>query len=118
MHNFTALRLYFHHAEKIEHRNFWHRLTRPSIASHVLKSAHQQGIEQVLVHQVHGGYLRGGKPRLQHVEYVHPHLPHCIELIDLESKLRAFWANHAHQLSNVRAFFLPCEAAVASSALP
>lgn len=111
MNKLTALRLYFHHAEKVEHMSLWHRLTRPSMASHVLKSAHSKGIEQVLVHQVHGGYLRGGKPQLRHIEHVHPHLPHCIELIDIESKLRAFWDDHAHQFKNVRALFLPCEVA-------
>jgi len=111
MNKLAALRLYFHHAEKVAHKSFWHRLTRPSVALHVMKSAHSKGIEQVLVHHVHGGYLPGGKPKLRHVEHVHPHLPHCIELIDIESKLRAFWDDHAHQLTNVRALFLPCELA-------
>lgn len=105
----VALRLYFHHAEKVAHSGFWHRLIRPSIASHVIKCAHRQGIEQVLVHHVHGGYLRGGKPTLRHVEHVHPRLPHCIELVDSRNKLQAFWTDHAHQLTNVRALFLPCE---------
>ena len=108
----VALRLYFRHGETIEHKSFWQRLARPSVASHVLKSAHSKGIEQVLVHHVHAGYLPGGKPRLRHVEHIHPHLPHCIELIDIESKLRSFWNDHAHQLTNVRALFLPCEPAV------
>lgn len=114
MNELVALRLYFHQAEKVEHKSFWHRFTRPSLASHVIKSANSRGIEQVLVHHVHGGYLPGGKPTLRHVEYLHPHLPHCIELIDIESKLRTFLHDHAHQLKNARALFLPCEPAVDS----
>ncbi|MBM7128723.1 DUF190 domain-containing protein [Dyella mobilis] len=109
MNKLVALRLYFHHAEKVQHERFWHHFTRPSLASHLMKSAHSKGIEQVLMHQVHGGYLAGGKPQLHHVEHPHPHLPHCIELIDIESKLRAFLDDHAHQFKNVRALFLPCE---------
>lgn len=112
MNKLTALRLYFHHAEKAKHERLWHRIARPTLASHLMKSAHSKGIEQVLVHHVHSGYLRGGKPQHRHVEHVNPHLPHCIELIDIESKLRAFWADHAHQFTNVRALFMPCEAAV------
>lgn len=109
MNKLVALRLYFHHGDKVERERFWHHVTRPSLASHLIRSAHRNGIEQVLVHQVHGGYLPGGMPKLRHVEHVHPRLPHCIELIDIESKLRSFWLGHAHQFKQVRALFLPCE---------
>ena len=111
MNKLAALRLYFHHSETIEHRNLWHRISRPSLASHLMKSAYRKGIEQVLVHHVHAGYLRGGKPQHRHIEQVDPKLPHCMELVDIESKLRAFWDDHAHQFRNVRALFLPCVAA-------
>ncbi|WP_109126348.1 DUF190 domain-containing protein [Dyella sp. C11] len=111
----TALRLYFHHAATVEPSTFWHRLSKPTVASHLLKNAHREGIEQVLVHQVHSGYLAGDKPQLRHVEHVHPRLPHCIELVDIEHKLRDFWANHCAHLDNVRALFMPCEAAESAS---
>jgi PII-like signaling protein len=110
MNKITALRLYFHHSATIEPRTLLHKFSPPTVASHVVKKAHADGIEQVLVHHVQSGYLAGDKkPRHRHVEHNHSRLPHCIELIDIESKLRAFWDNHAEQLKNVRALFIPCE---------
>ena len=114
MHKLTALRLYFHHSARIEPRSLWHRLSLPTVTSHLVKHAHDLGIAQVVVHHVQSGYLEGDKPRHRHVEHAHHKLPHCIELIDVESKLRAFWQSHEPQLRNVRALFLPCEAASVS----
>jgi PII-like signaling protein len=111
MNKLAALRLYFHHSAKLEPRSVWDRLNARSIADHVLKTAHREGIEQVLVHQVHSGYLASDKPRVRHVEATHPRLPHCIELVDLESKLRQFWENHGEPLKQVRALFMQCEPA-------
>jgi len=111
MSKITALRLYFHHSATIEPKTFLQKLSATTVASHVMKNAHEHGIEQVLVHHVQSGYLPGDKPQHRNVEHYHPRLPHCIELIDIESKLRAFWESHGPQLKNVRALFIPCEVA-------
>ncbi|MGN6228909.1 MAG: DUF190 domain-containing protein [Dyella sp.] len=115
MNKLAALRLYFHHSAKLEPRSVWDRLNARSLADHVLKTAHREGIEQVLVHHVQSGYLAGDKPRVRHMEAAHPRLPHCIELVDLESKLRHFWESHGTPLKEVRALFMPCEAASADA---
>ncbi|MGN6738999.1 DUF190 domain-containing protein [Dyella sp.] len=116
MNNLAALRLYFHQSARLEPRTVWDRLNARSVADHVLKNAHLEGIGQVLVHQVHSGYLAGDKPSVRHIEGAHPRLPHCIELIDLESTLREFWAKHGTLLKEVRALFMPCEALLPENA--
>lgn len=113
MSTLISLRLYFHHAERAHATRFWHRLVRPSLARHLLQHARAAGIEQAVLHRVHAGYLRGDRVRHEHVETAHHRLPHCIELIDFEAKVRAFWHAHGKGLHNVRAIFLPCEGAAA-----
>ena len=104
-----SLRLYFHHAAKAHTGRGWRRLLSPNLARHLMAHASKAGIEQAILHKVHAGYLRGGALRHHHVEASHRHLPHCIELIDLESRLRQFVANHVAHLKDVKAVFLPCE---------
>jgi len=118
MSKLISLRLYFHHSERAhahEPKRFWQRFTRPSLARHLLEHARRAGIEQVVLHRVHAGYLNGDRVHHEHVEAAHHRFPHCIELIDLESKVRAFWGAHGKGLDNVRAVFLPCEGAVVES---
>ena len=105
----VSLRLYFHHAARTHHPGGWRRLLRPTLARHLLLHANKAGIEQAILHKVHAGYLRGGKLRHHHVDASHGHLPHCLELIDLEPKLRRFLEHHAVHLRDVKAVFLPCE---------
>lgn len=116
MSRLISLRLYFHHSERVHAshaRGFWRRLVRPSLARHLLDRARNAGIEQAVLHRVHAGYLRGDRVHHEHVELSHHRFPHCIELIDLETKVRAFWGTHGQGLHNVRAVFLPCEGPVA-----
>lgn len=118
MSRLISLRLYFHHSERAnaQHpKRFWQRLTRPSLARHLLNQAKRAGIEQAVLHRVHAGYLNGDWLHHEHVEAAHHRFPHCIELIDLESKVRAFWSTHGQGLQNVRAVFLPCEKAMVES---
>lgn len=104
-----ALRLYFHHSARVRPSRFWHKVARPSLASHLLKKASEAGIHQVVMHHVKAGYLPGDKLSHDHSD-ARPHrLPHCIELIDLEHRLREFLAHHGEHLENVRAVFFPCE---------
>ncbi|MBR8372991.1 MULTISPECIES: DUF190 domain-containing protein [Burkholderia cepacia complex] len=107
----TALRLYFHHSAKAHPTRLWHRFSRPSLAHHLLRHAKRAGIEQAVLHRVHAGYLGGDRLHHNHAEHVHHRFPHCIELIDREHKLRDFWQAHGNGLQNVRAIFMPCEAA-------
>ncbi|WP_155638035.1 DUF190 domain-containing protein [Burkholderia pseudomultivorans] len=107
----TALRLYFHHSAKAHPTRLWHRISRPSLAHHLLRHAKRAGIEQAVFHRVHAGYLGGDRLHHSHAEHVHHRFPHCIELIDREHKLRDFWHAHGRDLQNVRAIFMPCEPA-------
>ncbi|MEK6290550.1 MAG: DUF190 domain-containing protein [Paraburkholderia tropica] len=116
MSKLISLRLYFHHSERAHThphppKRFWQRLTRPSLARHLLSHAKRAGIEQAVLHRVHAGYLNGDRLHHEHVESAHHRFPHCIELIDLECKVREFWGTHGKGLQNVRAVFLPCEGA-------
>lgn len=107
-----ALRLYFHRSEKALPTRKLHHIFKPSLASYLLRHAAQDGIEQVLMHSVHAGYLKGKRLVHHHVETAHSHMPQCIEMIDRESKLRSFLRHHASHLTGVRAVFLPCEVAL------
>jgi PII-like signaling protein len=118
MSNLISLRLYFHHSERASasHSNrLWHRITRPSLARHLLNHAKRSGIEQAVLHRVHAGYLSGDRVHHEQIEVSHHRFPHCLELIDLESKVREFWGTHGKDLKNVRAVFLPCESYIAEN---
>lgn len=115
MSKLISLRLYFHHSERARPTRLWHRLVRPSLAGHLLNHAKHAGIEQAVMHQVRAGFLRGDKLHHEHVELAHHRFPHCIELIDMEAKLKDFWKSHVKGLTNVRAVFLPCENAISDS---
>ena len=108
-----ALRLYFPHSARVVHSRMWHHINRPALATHLLTLARRESIGQALLHHVEAGYLSGDTHvRHRHVEHSHKKLPQCLELIDTESKIRAFWAAHRHELADVSAmFFLPCEEA-------
>lgn len=104
-----SLRLYFHHAAKTKRPSGWRSIFSPTLARHLLTHASKAGIEQAILHRVHAGYLKGGRLRHHHIDATHLQLPHCLELIDLESKLRRFLAHQADHLGEVKAVFLPCE---------
>lgn len=111
MSKLISLRLYFHHSAKARPTKLWHRVARPSMARHLLTHAKLAGIEQALLHRVQAGFIRGDRIHHEHVEHVHHRFPHCIELIDLEAKVRDFWHRHGGELHDVHAVFLPCERA-------
>ncbi|SHI06272.1 DUF190 domain-containing protein [Pollutimonas bauzanensis] len=112
MSNIVALRFYFQSAEKALPSRKLHRFFRPSLASHLLRHAAREGIEQVIFHQVHAGYLKGQRMSARHVETIHPSHPHCIELIDIEEKLRDFLRRHEHHLAQARVIFMRAEMAL------
>ena len=64
------------------------------------------------MHSVHAGYLPGKKLSHQQLEGAPAHHPSCIELIDVEVRLRKFLADHAEELLHVRAVLFRCELAL------
>ncbi|QIE29582.1 DUF190 domain-containing protein [Caballeronia sp. SBC2] len=91
MHKLLTLRLYFPHAARASHSRLWHHVSRPSLATHLLRLARRHGIDQATLLHVEAGYLQGdGRIRHRHVEMNHTRLPQCIELIDVEEKVRFY----------------------------
>ena len=112
MHNMTALRLYFPQSARAKPTRFWHRLSAPALSHHLLSAARRSGIHQALLHSVHAGYLPGKKLSHHHIEATPAHHPLCIELIDVEDRLRKFLHEHADELRHVQAVFFRCELAL------
>lgn len=109
MKDLTALRLYFPQSARAKPTRFWHHLSAPTLSHHLLKAARRSGIHQALLHSVHAGYLPGKKLSHQHLEGSSAHHPLCIELIDIEERLRKFLHEHADELHHVRAVLFRCE---------
>lgn len=108
----SVLRLYFPQSARAKPTRFWHRLSAPALSNRLLAAAHRAGIQQALLHSVHAGYLPGEQLSHQHVETTPAHHPLCIELIDIEGRLRAFLQDHADELRHVRAVMFRCELAL------
>jgi PII-like signaling protein len=111
MNDMTALRLYFPQSARAKPNRFWHRLSAPALSNRLLTAARRAGIHQALLHSVHAGYLPGEKLSHHHHESTPAHHPLCIELIDIEERLRAFLQDHADELCHVRAVLFRCELA-------
>ena len=58
MSELIAVRLYFPVAARAKPSSFWHRLSQPSLAGHLLKAAKHSGIEQVVTEMT--GQIRLG----------------------------------------------------------
>jgi len=102
MRQLTVLRLYFHHGAKLHGRTRWRKLTAPHLHWYLPRLAKEFGIQQVVLHRVHMGYLRGDDLHHDHHEVTPHRLPQCLELIDHESKLREFVEVHRADLKHVR----------------
>jgi len=105
----AALRLYFPLSAHATGTRFWHRLSAPALAHHLLTVARQAGVKQVILHHVDAGYLAGKKLSRHHVEVSSMHHPQCLELVDTEKHLRKFLHEHAVELKKVRAILFKCE---------
>ena len=53
----TTLQLYFPSASRARVTRFWHRLSPPALAQHLLRVATAAKIEQVILRTVTAGYL-------------------------------------------------------------
>lgn len=105
----AALRLYFPVSARAAATRFWHRLSAPALAQHLLTAAKKSGIRQAILHPIQAGYLKGQQLTHHHPEVVSMKHPQCVELVDSESRLREFLHDHAAELHKVEAVLLKCE---------
>lgn len=61
MNDLTALSLFLPFSSKANGLRFWHRLSAPNLAHHLLSCAKQAGIKLAILHHVNAGYLPGEK---------------------------------------------------------
>lgn len=108
-HDLTALRLYFPANTRAQATRFWHRLSAPALAQHLLVVARRSGIQQALLYQIGSGYLPGERITHHHLEGQAMRHPQCLELLDSEERLRAFMQEHAQEMRKVRAVLFACE---------
>jgi PII-like signaling protein len=108
----AALRLYFPALTKAQATRFWHHLTAPALAHHLLRAARQADIRQAMLHHVSSGYLPGEQLSHHYPELTAMRHPQCLELVDTEPKLRAFMRVHADELTKVHAVLFLCELAL------
>ena len=116
MSQLTALRLYFPLSARAKATRFWHHLSAPALGHHLLHAARRAHIQQAVMHHVAAGYLPGDKMSHSHPETTSSRMPQCIELIDIESRLRKFLHDHAEELQKVRVVLYRCELPFASHA--
>ncbi|MGJ7505605.1 MULTISPECIES: hypothetical protein [unclassified Variovorax] len=109
VHRLTALRLYFPAGSRARATRFWHHLSAPVLAQHLLAVARRAKIQQALLHQISSGYLPGERLTHHHPEVSGMKHPQCLELLDSEERLRAFMHEHAEELRKVRAVLFLCE---------
>lgn len=105
----AALRLYFPIATKAKVTRFWHHLSAPALAHHLLTVAKKANIVQAMLHQVSSGYLPGERLSHHHPELTGMRHPQCLELLDTEQRLRDFMLEHAEELRKVHAVLFLCE---------
>ncbi|MFT3760965.1 hypothetical protein [Thauera sp.] len=105
----AALRLYFPTATRAKVTRFWHHLSAPALAQHLLTVAKKANILQAMLHRVSSGYLPGERMSHQHPELTGMRHPECLELLDTEQRLREFMQEHAEELNKVHAVLFLCE---------
>ena len=105
----TVLRLYFHYGARTRKQGFFAKFRAPSLGTDLLTKAKDFGIEQVILHRVSAGFLKGDILRKDIFEVPPDRLPQCIELIDQEEKLRLFLETYPLSPEEVRVVLLRAE---------
>lgn len=105
----AALRLYFPLSSRAKPTRFWHRLSAPALAQHLITAAKKSGVQQAMLHLIRSGYLPGERISHHHPEVMGMSHPQCLELVDSEVRLRAFLHEHAEELRKVHAVLFLCE---------
>lgn len=99
----TVLRIYMPiKARRKGKLTIWQKISSSSLAGYLLKEAKAFGVEQAVYHRAIGGYLKGKKLVFDLAEVVSPDLPQVVELIDQETRLRAFVDKYRDQLGDCR----------------
>ncbi len=99
----NILRIYMPVSAKVKGQlSLWKKIFNSSLANYLLKQAKEFGIEQTVYQRIAGGYLHGKKLVFDQVEVVSDDLPHCVELIDDENKLKSFVERFKGQLDECR----------------
>lgn len=109
MPDLVAVRLYFPASARASRSRFWHHLSAPALAHHLLKVARQASIEQAILHHVDAGYLKGQRLSHHHPEASSMDHPQCLELVDRRDILEQFLSDHAAEVQQVRVLMLSCE---------
>ena len=102
MNDLASIRIYFRRQSRLPCKGFWKRLLAPSLGSHLLQVAKAFGIEQALYQPVIAGYLKGDPISYDMSEIPPVKLPSCVEMIDVEDKLRRFLKEHEKELEETR----------------
>lgn len=110
MHDLAAVRLYFPASTRASRTRFWHHLSAPALAHHLLSVARRAGVEQAILHHIDSGYLKGHRLSHHHPDAHTMHHPQCLELVDHRSKLEAFLKDHAEEIKKVRVLMFHGEA--------
>ena len=105
----AALRLYFPRRSRINATRFWHRLSAPALAQHLLIAARRAEILQAMLHEIRSGYLPGEKLSHHYPELTGMQHPQCLQLLYTEQQLRDFMQEHAEELHKVHAVLFLCE---------
>jgi len=109
MRDLVVARLYFPVSARASRSRFWHRLSAPALAHHLLKVARRAGIEQAILHHVEMGCLKGQRLSHHHPDAVSMDHPQCLELVDRREIVESFLVDHAAELQQVRVLILSCE---------
>jgi PII-like signaling protein len=103
----AVLRIYMPVTAKRKGRlTLWQKMFSSALSGFLLKEAKAFGIEQAIYQRVFGGYLKGQKLVFDLGEYTPPEFPQVVELLDQETKIRAFVEKYRDQLSDCRAVIL------------
>ncbi|MGF6571720.1 hypothetical protein ABH945_003841 [Paraburkholderia sp. GAS333] len=114
----AALRLYFPLATRARATRFWHHLSAPALAHHLIALAKRANILQAMSHHISAGYLPGERLSHHHPEISGMRHPQCLELVDTEARLRQFMRDHADELRKVHAVLLLGELPLTQSRAP
>jgi PII-like signaling protein len=109
MEQYQLLRIYFKQGQKSHNLSFWQRLWNSSLSDRLLKKAKNQNIYQANIFTANAGYLGHGN-----IVYNVSELPSkkntiCLELLDMEDRLRAFLEKNEADLQEAVSILLHSE---------
>lgn len=103
---YSILRIYFESGAKVESHGFWKKMWNSSLREHLLKKAKEINIKQALCFEAKSGYLNYENIKHHVSEVSHLHHPICLEIIDMDEKIREFSELNKQHLNNVTVIIL------------